>query len=95
MIYSLLGLSLDAAIEALNGRQFSVVETAPPFTPRHYTPIWGKQRVLRVRELPDNCIELLIGYELLREEKNEITNNKLSTDVQDTPPQTDAVTTSI
>jgi hypothetical protein len=95
MIYSLLGLSLEAAIESLGDRQFSVVETEPPFTPRHYTPIWGTQRVLRVRELPDNCIEVLVGYELLREEKNELANNKLSTDANGEPPQAATLTTSI
>lgn len=95
MIYSLLGLSLEAATESLGDHKFLVVQTEPPFTPRHYTPIWGEQRVLRVRELPDNCIEVLVGYELLREEKNELTNNKLGTDVQGEPPQADALTTSI
>ncbi len=94
MLSSLLGLSLQAALDTLGDRPVSVVETSPPFAPRHYTPIWGAQRILRVRELPDNYVELLVGYELLREEKNDSANNKLSEDVESEQPKADAPPTS-
>ena len=65
---SLLGLTLVQAQAACAGREVSVIETAPPFTPRHYTPIWGQWRVLRSCE-SEGRVELLVARELLREEK--------------------------
>jgi hypothetical protein len=50
------------------GREVRVVETGPPFEPRHYTPIWGEWRVLRAQE-QNGILELLVARELLREEK--------------------------
>ncbi len=68
VMQNLLGLTLAEAQTACAGREVKVIETAPPFTPRHYIPVWGEWRVLRAKEQNDS-IELLVARELLREEK--------------------------
>ena len=65
----LLGLPLPLALNELGERETRIIETAPPFAPRHYTPIWGELRILRARETADGVLELLVARELLREEK--------------------------
>lgn len=70
---NVIGLSLSQARELLGEllgeRAIEVVETAPPWEPRHYTPIWGEWRVVRTRERTDGQLELLVARELLREDR--------------------------
>ncbi len=46
-----------------------VIESAPPFHPRGYTPFWGEARVIRGRELEQGRVELLVVRELVGEER--------------------------
>ena len=46
-----------------------VIETKPPFEPRHYVAIYGDWRVVRERVLSDGRRQLTVARELLREEK--------------------------
>ena len=62
------GLPLDHARELLN-EEPTVISSAPPFFPRGYTAHFGLERVVRVRELPDGKLELLVARELLSEER--------------------------
>jgi len=67
---SLLALSLQNALDSLgNEREIVIVRSAPPFHPRGYTPFWGEERVVRVRELEDGRVELCVARELLGEER--------------------------
>ena len=66
----MLGQTLEQILPQLGGREVRIVETAPPFVPRGYVPIWGQKRVVRLRELPDGALEIVVARELLREEKN-------------------------
>jgi len=70
-IQHLLALPLEAAIEILQAQEteFLVARTAPPFHPRGYTPFWGAERVVRVRELGENRVELCVARELIGEER--------------------------
>lgn len=61
----LLGLPLPLALEMLKSTPV-VVETAPPFAPKNRVPVWGEERVLRVRER-EGEVELLVARELLSE----------------------------
>lgn len=66
---SLLGLTLQNARELLDSQaQIVVIESAPPFHPRGYTPFWGEPRVVRARALEDH-LELLVARELVGEER--------------------------
>lgn len=63
---SLLNLTLSEARE-LADKSLEIIETAPPFAPRHYTPEWGHWRVIRERERADGIMEIVVARELLRE----------------------------
>ncbi|BCM89821.1 hypothetical protein IAD21_01669 [Abditibacteriota bacterium] len=65
---NLLGLPLGRARELLS-EELVVIQTAPPFLPRGYTPHWGEERVLRVRALSEGKIEILVAHELVGEER--------------------------
>ena len=65
---NLLGLPLSLARELLEGEPV-VVQSAPPILPRGYTPHWGEERVMRVRALAQGQVELLVGRELVGEER--------------------------
>jgi len=67
---SILGLPLQNALDSLgDGREIVVVRSAPPFHPRGYTPFWGEERVVRVREFEDGRVEVCVARELLGEER--------------------------
>jgi len=69
---SLLALSLQNALDSLGDeREIVVVRSAPPFHPRGYTPFWGEERVVRVRELESGGLEVCVARELLGEERAE------------------------
>jgi hypothetical protein len=65
---SLLGLTLNDARASLDSVQIVVIESAPPFHPRGYTPFWGEPRVVRARAF-ENSLELLVARELVGEER--------------------------
>jgi len=68
--HSLLALPLQNALNSLgNEREIVVVRSAPPFHPRGYTPFWGEERVVRVRELEGGRVELCVARELIGEER--------------------------
>lgn len=64
---SLLNLTLLEARELCGTRELEIIETAPPFAPRHYTPEWGQWRVIRERALDNGTLQLVVARELLRE----------------------------
>ncbi len=65
-----LGLTLENARQMLDSSvQIVVIESAPPFFARGYTPFWGAWRVVRARELEGEGVELLVARELVGEER--------------------------
>ena len=66
----LLGLPLEIARESLDSSlQIVVIESAPPFHPRGYTPHWGEARVIRARDLEPTRVELCVARDLVGEER--------------------------
>ena len=63
---SLLNLTLSEARQ-LAAQPLEIVETAPPFAPRYYTPVWGEWRVVRERELETGALQIVVARELLKE----------------------------
>lgn len=74
---NLLGLPLRLVRASIEG-EIVVVQTAPPFLARGYTPHWGEERVLRIRELPEGKIELLVASELVGEERSPFKDKRSS-----------------
>lgn len=74
---NLLGLPLRLVRASIEG-EVVVVSTAPPYLARGYTPHWGEQRVLRIRELPEGKIELLVASELVGEERVQFKDKRSS-----------------
>ena len=68
-IMSLLNLTLAQAQVAAD-KPLEIIETAPPFAPRHYTPQWGEWRVIREREI-EGATQIVVARELLKELPNE------------------------
>lgn len=75
---SLLGLTILTALEILKApeNEVLIVRTAPPFTPRGYTPLWGEERVARARQLDEKRVELLTVCELVGEERADFGTSK-------------------
>ena len=64
---SLLNLTLEQARAESGGLELEIVETAPPRTPQHYTPLWGAWRVIRERPLEGGTLQIVVARELLKE----------------------------